>query len=561
MAATPNVTRAWKYARQVVAGKIVACKWTKLACQRMLADLKAAKKKSFPWMFDRTRAERVLYLIQLFHHVKGEWASRQEKIYLEDWQCFFIAMIFGWINRQTEYRRFIQALLFVARKNAKTTTAGAIGLTMLTDDGEHGAEVYSGATSEKQAWEVFGAAKKMAEMNEEFLDYYGVQPNASNISVLRTNSKFEPLIGKPGDGANPSCAIHDEFHEHKTNDQVDTMKTGMGSRRQGLQLVITTAGDNTTGPCAQLCDDAKKVLEGSLKNDRFFPLMYCRDDDDAWDSITAMKKANPNLGVSVFREFLDQQLAEARQSAHKQTAYRTKHLNEWVGSRSAYFNIDKWNLSADKAITLDQFADYPVILGIDLATKVDIAALEILFVLGEKEFARFGKYYLPEETIESGVNKHYATWVDQGWLTATPGQMTDFEFIKEDVFALRDRLNIHEVAIDPYQDKMFISQLMKAGVPCVEMPAQVKYFSEPMKFMEGLIRSQAIQHNGDPVYTWMLSNVTAKVDAKDNVYPRKERDENKIDGPVATIMALGRAMNGQAAHDLTFINEPLVLTY
>ena len=240
---------------------------------------------------------------------------------------------------------------------------------MLTEDGEHGAEIYSGATSEKQAWEVFGAALRMAKKNEDFLEFYGVQANASNLSVTETNSKFEPLIGKPGDGSNPHCSIHDEYHEHKTDEQVDTMKTGMGSRRQPLQLIITTAGSDTTGPCAQLCDDAIKNLEGSLMNDRFFPLMYCRDDEDDWDSVAAMKKANPNLGVSVFREFLDQQLFEAKQSAHKQTSYRTKHLNEWVGARSAYFNMDAWKKSGDPSLTIDQFAEHPVIIFTRLGLK------------------------------------------------------------------------------------------------------------------------------------------------------------------------------------------------
>ena len=558
MSSTQNVTRAWRYARRIVKGEIVACKWTKLACQWMVDDLRAAKRKAIPWVFDKEKAERTLHLIQQFHHIKGEWASRKERIHLEDWQCFLWAMVFGWVNRRTGYRRFTLVLLFVARKNAKSTVAAAVGNIMLTDDGEHGAEVYSGATSEKQAWEVFGPALKMARANDDFLEYYGVQPNASNISVEATHSKFEPLIGKPGDGASPSCSIHDEYHEHKTVEQFDTMKTGMGSRRQPLQLVITTAGDNTTGPCAQLCDDAIKNLEGSLRNDRFFPLMYCRDEGDEWDSITAMKKANPNLNVSIFREFLDQQLREARQSAHKQTSYRTKHLNEWVGARSAYFNIDRWNQAADPGITLEQFADTPCILALDLASKVDIAALEILFILGPKEYVRFGKYYLPEATVDAGVNKNYKTWVDQGWITATPGNIIDFEFIEQDILQLQNDFQILELAFDKWQSTMLITALMNEGIECVEMPQQVRFFTDPMKTMGGLIMGRHIKHNGDPVYTWMLSNVYGKPDAKDNVYPRKEREENKIDGPVATIMALGRALAGDAEGDSVYEERGIV---
>ena len=196
-----------------------------------------------------------------------------------------------------------------------------------------------------------------------------------------------------------------------------------------------------------------------------------------------------------------------------------------------------------------------------MASKVDITAFEILFILGQNDYCRFGKYYLPEATVEAGENKYYKTWVDQGWITATPGEVTDYEFIQKDILELRQKLKLHELAYDPWQAQMLIQSLIKKGITCVELPAQVRYLSEPMKTMEGLIRGHNIKHNGDPVYTWMLSNVTAKYDAKDNVYPRKEREENKIDGPVATIMALARAINGQVVDDLSYINDPLVLKY
>lgn len=547
MSSAPHTTRAWKYARRIVKGEILANKWIKLACRWMLDDQKASKLKSFPWLFDREAAEEVLRMMQEFPHVKGEWASRGEKIHLEDWQCFHWAMVFGWLNRKTGFRRFNQTLLFVARKNAKTTVAATIGNLMLTHDGEYGAEIYSGATTEKQAKEVFGAAQEMARKNDDFRDHFGVQVNASNMSVLATNSKFEPLIGKPGEGASPHCAIHDEYHEHPTDEQLETMKTGMGSRRQPLQIVITTAGDNTTGPCAQMCDDARKNLEGSLRNDRFFPLLYCADEGDSWDSIAAMKKANPNLGVSVHRDFLNQQLEEARPSAAKQVSYKTKHLNEWVGSRSAYFNIERWKQAADAKLRMSDFSEFPLVLGLDLATKIDIAALIALFLLGDDQYAMFAKFYLPEATVDAGDNKNYKGWVDQGRLIDTPGDMTDFKFIKKDILDLHDQFNVREVAFDPWQEKMLITDLQDEGVTCVELRQTVKNLSDSMKTMDGLVRSKNIAHDGCPVYTWMLSNVTAKIDANGNVFPRKEREENKIDGPVATMTALARATMGDLA--------------
>jgi len=566
MSASPNVTRAWRYARAVVSGKVIASKWTRLACQWMLDDYKKAKDSKFKWAFDKEKAEYFLECVQLFHHVKGEKAKNKETIYLEDWQCFFIGMIFGWVSRESGYRRFTLVLLFVARKNTKSTLAAAIGNLMLTADDEEGAEVYSGATSEKQAWEVFGPALAMVKKNDFFKDCFGVEPHASNISVPGTNSKFEPLIGKPGEGANPSCSIHDEYHEHETDEQVDTMKTGMGSRRQGLQLIITTAGDNTTGPCAKLVENSKKNLEGSLRDDRTFPLMYCRDEPDdetkgdRWDSVAAMKKANPNLGVSVYREFLDHQLFVAKNDPEKQTSYRTKHLNEFVGSRKAYFNVARWKKAANPKIQILDYVKFDCYLALDLASKIDIAALDILFDLGDNKFAQFGKYYVPEARVETGENKNYKTWVEQGWLTSTPGERTDFDLIKEDVLTFCNMLQVSEVIFDPYQAAMMISQLQKKQINCVELPNQVRYFSEPMKDMQSFINGGNIIHNGNPLYTWMLSNVTAKKDAKDNVFPRKQRDENKIDGPVATIMNFNRALSGQEVDDDSFIDEPLMVT-
>lgn len=571
MAATSDVTRAIEYAKNVIRGKIVAGKYIRASCKQFLSEIDEQKSKAFPFYFDRQAAQAALNFIQELHHPKGEWASRHEKIRLEPWQCFFVANIFGWYSRETDWRRYRRALLFVARKNAKTTLAAAIGLYMLCADGEFGAEIYSGATSEKQAWEVFGAAKFMAEQNDALREYFGLTPNASNLAVPATNSKFETLIGKPGEGANPYCAIHDEYHEHKTNAQVFSMKQGMGARQSPLQLIITTAGEDLNSPCYGMITEAKNILDGVYEDESFFPLLYCRDDGnenlgepgDAWDSITAMKKANPNLGISVYVQGLKDELREAKRDPEKESAYRTKKLNEFVGAKKAYFSIARWNEAADPGIKPEDFAEYPAIIAVDLASKIDIAALELLFMLGHNDigqetYARFGWYYCPEETVTEGNNPKYRQWAEHGWLTPTDGQIIDFNLIQEKIETLVHDFQILEVAFDPFQATMIINNLMDKQIPCVEVPAQVKYFSDPMKTQQALILSGNIKHNGDPVYTWMLGNVVAKMDAKDNVYPRKERDENKIDGPVATIMALGRSMKHEAA-DMSGIVNPVTI--
>lgn len=542
--ATPNVNRGNKYARDVVAGDIVVCKWIILACQYHLNQLRHSKEnKDSKYYFDANAAESVIKFKQLFGHTKGKWAKNGELLVLEPWQCFFNMNVFGWKRRADDLRRYRQALLLVPRKNGKSAEASTTGNYMLAADGEHGSEVYSVATNEKQAWEVFKPAKIMASKNEEFLEYYGVEVNASNINIMEQGSKFEPIIGNPGDGSSPHCAIIDEYHEHKTDDAVDTMVTGMGAREQPLLLVITTAGDNMAGPCYQMQANLQKVLEGVIQDDQLFGMIYTVDKGDDWSDIKTIKKANPNYGVSVREDFLLAQLQSAKNNARKQSTFKTKHLNVWVGSRDAYFNVEKWRSCGDESLTLEQFAGKRCYIGLDLSSKVDIAAMEILIELGDSDYVRFGKYYLPEETVEAGENEHYQGWHLDGLLEVTDGEIIDYQVIKNDILSLISMFEVVELAYDPFQATMLVTELMSEGVPVVEMRPTVLNFSEPMKELDAVIRAKQIRHNNDPVMTWMMSNVTAKQDAKDNVYPRKERDEDKIDGPVALIMALGRAMN------------------
>jgi phage terminase large subunit-like protein len=553
-----NIKAAHKYAVDVVSGKIQVCKWITLACQRHLDDLRESKADpQYPYFYCEKSAERVCKFIQALPHTKGKWASSGEKLVLGSWQLFFVCCVFGWKRKKDNMRRFRRAALWVPRKNGKSALAAAIGLYMLAADGEYGAEVYSGATSEKQAWEVFRPAKIMAEKTPEFLEYYGVKVNASNISTQKTGSRFEPVIGKPGDGSSPHCSIIDEYHEHKDDQLMDTMETGMGAREQPLVLMITTAGDNISGPCYQLQLDAQKMLEGVIEDNQTFALIYTIDQGDDWKDIEVIKKANPNYGVSVDDDFLLARLNDAKNNARKQGIFQTKHLNVWVGSREAYFNVDRWHQCADGNLNLDDFKGRDCYLGLDLASRVDIAALEILFPLGNDDFVRFGKYYLPESALENGATDHYKAWALDGWITITEGEIIDFNEIKADILELCSKFNVRELGYDPFQATMLITDLMAEGVPVVEMRPTVLNFSEPMKFLDSLIRAKQIRHSGDPVMSWMISNVVAKEDAKENVYPRKDRAENKIDGVVALLMGLGRSMNNSEDDISSAINNML----
>lgn len=537
---TPHVAAAAAYARDVVAGKIPACRWVRLACQRHLDDLKRVRLKSYPFTFDPAKAEKVCRFIELLPHTKGRWASTGDRIKLEPWQAFKTCALFGWVRKSDGYRRFRKALILEPRKNGKSLWAAAIGLYMLAMDGEHGAEVFAGATTERQAWEVFRPARLMALRSPQLCSAVGLTVNAQNLHILSTESRFEPLIGRPGDGASPHCSIHDEFHEHDTDDQVSAMWTGMGAREQPLQLIITTAGANISSPCYAEVIEARRVLDGVAEDDTLFALMYGIDPEDDWTTEAALIKANPNYNVSVKAEFLQRAQQDAINNARKVSAFKTKHLNEWVQAREAFFNIQRWNESADPELKIEDFAGQRCIIGLDLASKVDIAAMVILFRRPGGGYACFGRWYLPEKTVELGENQHYQTWQREGRLIVTEGDMIDFGRIRDDIIELSSDYQIDEVAVDPWQSTMLATELQQQGVPVVEFRQIVNLMSEPLKEVEALIRSRKIAHDGDPAMSWMLSNVVAKADAKDNVYPRKERPENKIDGPVALIMAMGR---------------------
>lgn len=395
-----------------------------------------------------------------------------------------------------------------------------------------------------QAWEVFGPAKQMAQKMPAFLSKFGVTVNAKSLIRIADMAKFEPVIGKPGDGSSPHCSIIDEYHEHPTDDALATMETGMGAREQPLSLVISTAGDNLAGPCREDWLECQKILEGVIEDERTFCLIYCSDPEIDWTSETALRQANPNYDVSVSGEFLQAQLKEAINNPRKQGHFKTKHLNIWVQARDAYINMQRW-AECRSELTLSDMRGKRCWMGLDLASKVDIAALEMLFEVEQGRYARFGKYYLPEETVELAENQHYRKWRDQGLLTVTDGNIIDFSVIRDDVVSLSAEYGVQAVGYDPHQATMLVTQLQDEGVPVLEFRPTVLNFSEPMKQVDALIRDRKLAHDGDEVMTWAMSNVVAKMDAKDNVYPRKERDENKIDPFVALCMAMGLAMRAQ----------------
>ncbi len=533
--------RALQYAEDISNGKIPACKHVINACNRFISDL--SRKDIF---LDSNKAEQWCEFLEKLPHTKGKWAAKSEKLILSDWQIFCTVNIFGFYVKKSKRRRFRSAYIEVPRKNGKSFYIAAIGVGMLTIEGEYGAEVYCGATTEKQAWEIFRPAKQILEKTPNLRKKYGVDVNAKTLTILENGSRFEPVIGDPGDGSSPSCAIVDEFHEHKTSDQIDTLETGMGARENPLLLVITTAGSDMGGPCYALRSDTIQILKGTVEDDQAFGIIYGLDDDDDWDTVEAQIKANPNYGVSIDPDFLKGQLSQARRSAVKQAAYKTKHLNQWVGAKAAWMNMLAYQ-ACRKNIKLEDFKGANCYVGIDLASKIDIASKAILIEKNGK-YAAFVRHYLPEETILA--NDRYKAWHADGWIISTPGNTIDYEYIEDDLKELKSEFQIKEVPYDPFQATQFSIRMLAEGFPMVELGATVRNFSEPMKELEALILKKNICFDKDPVLMWMFGNVVAKLDKKDNIFPDKERPENKIDGVIALIMTINRAMLGKESGSL-----------
>jgi len=547
-----HAAKADSYVADVLAGRIPACKWVKLACKRHLKDLERSESPEFLYRYDPEKADRVCRFISKLPHVEGSAAVRDPKtkkiprLTLEPWQCFIISQIFGWVKKSNGRRRFRKAHVYVPRKNGKSLLAAGVGWWMFAKDNEPGAEICCGATSEKQAFEVLEPAQKMGRFVPELCEATESIVHAKHITRA-DGSKFYALVGDPGDGGNPHCAIVDEYHEHADDRLYETMKTGTVARAQSLILVVSTAGFTLSGPCREDWKDCEKLLDGTVQEETKFAIIYTTDEGDRWDSADALAKANPNWGVSVDPETVLPELEKAIRSPRHQAAFKTKHLNLWVSASNGWLNMEKWNACGDSSLSIDDFAGCDCWIGVDAASKVDIFSIAAVFRKDGKKYV-FARHFLPQDTVSRPENKHYQSWVAEGWLTATEGARTDQRAVEDVLKEWHAKFCIREIVYDPRELTYMMSQVQEwiGGVPLVELTQGANLMSQPMKELEATVESGTFRHQCDPVLTWMASNVVRK-EARGGgpvkyYYPTKESNANKIDGIVATIMAIAREM-------------------
>jgi phage terminase large subunit-like protein len=529
------LARALRYAEHVVIGKIPACQYVRQACERQLRDL---ARRRFSYRFDPLLAERICRFAELLPHVKGPKAG--QRLELSPWQAFILTTTFGWVREDTGKRRFRRVYIEVPRGNGKTTMSDAPALYMLSADKEGGAEVYSAARSREQAKIAFWTAQQMARRLPDFRRSLGVEVLAHRIVQPRSASFFEAVSADADslDGKNVHFGLIDELHAHRSRDVYDAIETGAGKRDQSMLWAITTAGSDKTGICFEQRAYVLNILKGTVKDENYFGIIYTIDDDDDWTAEKTWRKANPNFGISVETDHLELQCRKAMQSPASKASFMTKHLNVWIQADQALFDMSAWERCTDTSLSIEQFEGESCVMAIDLASKVDLAAVMLLFERNGKVIP-FGRYYLPQSAIDGSRHAAYRGWAAKGWITATPGDVIDFAVIEADIMNYTSRFQVRTIGYDPWQATQLATRLKEQGASIVEFRQTVANFSEPTKELEALMRSEKIAHDGNPALSWMIGNVVGHYDAKDNVYPRKERAENKIDGAIALIMAIG----------------------
>lgn len=561
---------AERYVDAVLSGEQVACRWVRLACERHRRDLKIGHERGL-W-FDETAARVAVAFFAMLRHWKGEWAGKP--VALEPAQQFWIWSLFGW-KREDGTRRFRTAYLEVARKNGKTTIAAGVGLFLAFVDGEPGAEVYSAATKKDQARISHKDAVQMVSRSPQLKQMIGVFRD--NLHEIRSGSKFEPLASDSNslDGLNIHGTIADELHAWPGNQLWGVLKTATGSRRQPLMLAITTAGLDQQGVCYQQREYVARILKGIIEDDAYWGIIYTLDTkndwadlevDDDWQNEANWVKANPMLGVS---KKLSTVQADAREAANKPTElnnFLRWHLNVWTTAVTRWVNPILWNKCGETAVDEEELAGRPCYGGLDLSSTGDVTALVLVFTPDEESepYTAICRFWLPAENMVERVRRDqvpYDVWARLGYLRLTPGNVVDYDFILAEIADLRDRYDIQEIGFDRWGSTKIQTNLMNMGgdewiVPIGQGFASM---SPPMKETGRLISSNKLAHGNNPVLTWMSDNLVAREDPAGNIKPDKEKSREKIDGMVALIMAIDRAVRQEGGESKYESEELLVL--
>lgn len=502
------------------------------------------------WFDERAALGATLFFERLLRHTKGEWAG--QPFVLQAWQREIVRDVFGW-KRPDGTRRYRRVYIEIPRKNGKSTFAAGLALYLLFMDGEAGAEVFSAAADRDQAAIVFDQAKLMVEgapalkrRAEVFKRVIALPGGAGVYRVLSADAPTKH-------GLNAHGIVFDELHAQPNRDLWDVLTTSMGSRRQPLLIAITTAGYDRESICWEQHEYARRVREGIVDDPETYAFIAAAEEEDDWTSEATWRKANPGYDVTVRGEYLAGECARAQQTPAYQNTFRRLHLNQWTQQAERWLDMAAWDACAWEvdAKGLEGRVCYG---GLDLASTSDVAAMVLVFPDdggqttddgGQTRYQVLPFFWIPRENMIERARRDrvpYDAWVRDGWMRATEGNVIDLRVICQDILALGKKYNIREMAFDRWGAVQVSQTLTDAGLEMVQFGQGFASMATPTRELLRLVLGGQVAHGGNPVLRWMADNLMVTQDPAGNVKPDKKKSREKIDGVVAMIMGLDRAL-------------------
>jgi phage terminase large subunit-like protein len=540
------------YARAVVAGEIPAGKYHRLACVRHERDRarERANDPAFPYVFRDELADRFFKFAGLLKHYKGEWAG--QPIVLQPYQKFRLGSLFAWVHRDTGLRRFRHSYHEIPRKNGKSLEAAVVMLYLSFFDGEPGAEGYCIATKRDQAKLVFNDCKKLVT-SSGLKSRLGVR--VANLHREDTASKLEPLGADHDstDGLNPNVVCVDEMHAYKDRGLIDVMETATGARRQPHFFKITTAGDDPVSPCGDEHDYACKLLERILEDETYFAFIASADADDDWTQPATWQKANPNYGVSIKPDGLADAVTKAKGIPSSAAQFKQKRLNLWVNATAPCLSVDGWR-KGQSTWGPEEMAHESCFAGLDLASKIDLATLSLLFppAVGRPKWRLLQYIWTPADTLAERAHRDrapYQTWADKGWLLTCPGTRISHGAIFDKILELRALYDIERFGFDPWHVDKLRDDLMREGLTedvLLDVPQTYAGMSSACLRFQADCLAGEIDARHCPVTAWSVSNVVDQRDGKDNLMFVKKKSRGRIDPVIAATIAMALAIREPA---------------
>lgn len=493
-------------------------------------------------MYDQEKADRIIKFIRLLKHTKGKWAGvpyNLQPFQEKEWRH-----IFGTVDNKG--KRIVRTVFkSMARKNGKSEDAAALGITLLFADHEPGAEIYSAAADSDQAAIVFNVAVRMIEQCPPLARRCKILESTRRIILNKDRSFYRVLSADHATkhGFNAHGVIFDELHTQPSRHLWDVLTTSGGTREQPLIYAITTAGFDKNSICYEQYEYAKKVLTGVVKDPSFYPIIYELDEKDDWKDESLWKKANPGLDIFRDREEMRRMFKKALVVPSLQNTFRRLYLNQWTEQDEKWIDVETWNRCAEDYNSED-LKGLPCYAGLDLASTLDIAALVLVFEING-QYKELPFFWCPEEKVAERYEKgqtFYRDWVDQGFMFETPGNVIDYRYIRKHINELNNEYEIKEIAFDRWGATELVQNLEDDGFEVVSFGQGYASMAAPTKELLRIILTKTLSHNNNPVLNWMIDNVVVRQDPAGNLKPDKAKSQEKIDGVVALIMGLARAM-------------------